>query len=109
MKAVVLKYPIWQELYRAAVTETNPKLVKQKIADGRLVGAEIKAIIETAVCKFRLEKRQRGMRRTMRVSQRRKTAVGEGITELHGLSKRLGYERPASLLICTRFGRCPSD
>ena len=25
MKDVVLKYPIWQEPYRAAVIETNPK------------------------------------------------------------------------------------
>jgi hypothetical protein len=32
MKDVVLKYPIWQEPYRAAVTETNPKLLKQKIS-----------------------------------------------------------------------------
>jgi len=28
---LVLKYPIWQEAYRAAVTETNPKLLKHKI------------------------------------------------------------------------------
>jgi len=40
MKDVVLKYPIWQEPYRAAVTETNPKLVKQKIA-----GAEQAAML----------------------------------------------------------------
>jgi hypothetical protein len=33
MKDVVLKYPNWQEPYRAAVTETNPKLLKQKISD----------------------------------------------------------------------------
>lgn len=32
MKDVVLKYPIWQEPYRAAVIETNPKLLKQKIS-----------------------------------------------------------------------------
>jgi hypothetical protein len=30
-RARVLKYPIWQEPYRAAVTETNPKLLKHKI------------------------------------------------------------------------------
>ena len=36
MKDVVLKYPIW----RAAVIETNPKLVKQKIA-----GAEQAAML----------------------------------------------------------------
>jgi hypothetical protein len=30
VKDVVLKYPIWQEPYRAAVIETNPKLLKQK-------------------------------------------------------------------------------
>ena len=40
MKDVVLKYPIWQEPYRAAVIETNPKLVKQKIA-----GAEQAAML----------------------------------------------------------------
>jgi hypothetical protein len=40
MKDVVLKYPIWQEPYRAAVIETNPKLLKQKIA-----GAEQAAIL----------------------------------------------------------------
>ena len=32
MKDLVLKYPIWQEPYRAAVIESNPKLLKQKIA-----------------------------------------------------------------------------
>jgi hypothetical protein len=32
MNDVVLKYPTWQEPYRAAVTETNPKLRKHKIA-----------------------------------------------------------------------------
>jgi len=37
---VVLKYPIWQEPYRAAVIETNPKLLKQKIA-----GAEQAAML----------------------------------------------------------------
>ena len=40
MKDVVLKYSIWQEPYRAAVIETNPKLVKQKIA-----GAEQAAML----------------------------------------------------------------
>jgi hypothetical protein len=30
MKDVVLKYPIWQDPYRAAVIETDPKLFKQK-------------------------------------------------------------------------------
>jgi hypothetical protein len=33
MKDVVLKYPTWQEPYRAAVTETNPALLRQKIAE----------------------------------------------------------------------------
>jgi hypothetical protein len=32
MSDIVLKYPNWQEPYRAAVIETNPKLLKQKIA-----------------------------------------------------------------------------
>jgi hypothetical protein len=32
MKDVVLKYPTWQEPYRAAVIETNPELLKLKIA-----------------------------------------------------------------------------
>ena len=32
MKDVVLKYPIWQEPYRAAVIEINPALLKLKIA-----------------------------------------------------------------------------
>jgi len=32
MKDLVLKYPTWQEPYRAAVIETNPKLLKQKIS-----------------------------------------------------------------------------
>jgi hypothetical protein len=32
VRDIVLKYPIWQEPYRAAVIETNPKLLKQKIA-----------------------------------------------------------------------------
>ena len=40
MKDAVLKYPTWQEPYRAAVTETNPKLLKQKIT-----GAEQAAIL----------------------------------------------------------------
>ena len=40
MRDVVLKYPIWQEPYRAAVIETNPKLFKQKIA-----GAQQAAIL----------------------------------------------------------------
>jgi hypothetical protein len=31
MKDVLLRYPTWQEPYRAAITETNPKLLKQKI------------------------------------------------------------------------------
>ena len=29
---MVLRYPIWQKPYRAAVIETNPELFKQKIA-----------------------------------------------------------------------------
>jgi hypothetical protein len=32
MSDIVLKYPSWQKPYRAAVIETNPKLLKQKIA-----------------------------------------------------------------------------
>jgi len=40
MKNIVLKYPTWQEPYRAAVIETNPKLLKLKIA-----GAEQAAIL----------------------------------------------------------------
>jgi len=32
VRDIVLKYPIWQEPYRAAVIEINPKLLKQKIA-----------------------------------------------------------------------------
>ena len=40
MKDVVLKYPTWQQPYRAAVIETNPKLLKQKIA-----GAQQAAIL----------------------------------------------------------------
>jgi hypothetical protein len=40
MKDLVLKYPTWQEPYRAAVIETNPKLLKQKIS-----GAQQAAIL----------------------------------------------------------------
>ncbi len=40
MKDVILKYPTWQEPYRAAVIEINPKLLKQKIA-----GAQQAAIL----------------------------------------------------------------
>jgi hypothetical protein len=40
MNDVVLKYPIWQEPYRAAVIEANPKLLKQKIS-----GAQQAAIL----------------------------------------------------------------
>ena len=32
VRDVVLKFPIWQEPYRAAVTEANPKLLKHKIS-----------------------------------------------------------------------------
>jgi len=35
MKDVVLKYPAWQEPYRAAVLETNCKLLKQKISSAQ--------------------------------------------------------------------------
>ena len=35
VRDIVLKYPIWQEPYRAAVIETNPKLLKQKIASAQ--------------------------------------------------------------------------
>src|SRR6266436_1315963 len=34
---IVLKYPIWQEPYRAAIIETNPRLFKQKIAGAEQV------------------------------------------------------------------------
>jgi hypothetical protein len=30
MRDIVLKYPIWQEPYRAAVIETNPRLLKRR-------------------------------------------------------------------------------
>ena len=40
VRDIVLKYPIWQEPYRAAVIETNRKLLKLKIA-----GAEQAAIL----------------------------------------------------------------
>ena len=40
MKVVVLKYPTWQEPYRAAIIETNPKLLKQRIS-----GAQQAAIL----------------------------------------------------------------
>jgi PleD family two-component response regulator len=32
MRDIVLKYPVWQEPYRAAVIEANPKLLRDKIA-----------------------------------------------------------------------------
>jgi len=32
VRDIVLKYPIWQEPYRAAVTEANPKLLRDRIA-----------------------------------------------------------------------------
>jgi len=32
VRDIVLKYPIWQEPYRAAIIEINPKRAKQKIA-----------------------------------------------------------------------------
>jgi len=35
VRDIVLKYPSWQEPYRAAVIETNPKLLKQKIASAQ--------------------------------------------------------------------------
>ena len=31
MSEIVLKYPTWQEPYRAAVIEINPRFLKQKI------------------------------------------------------------------------------
>ncbi len=37
MSDIVLKYPIWQEPYRAAIIETNPRLFKQKIAGAEQV------------------------------------------------------------------------
>ncbi len=40
MKNVVLKYPTWQEPYRAAVIEANPNRLKQKIS-----GAQQAAIL----------------------------------------------------------------
>jgi len=35
VRDIVLKYPIWQESYRSAVIERNPKLLKQKIASAQ--------------------------------------------------------------------------
>ncbi len=35
LKYPILKYPIWQEPYRAAVTEISPKLLKQKIVSAQ--------------------------------------------------------------------------
>ncbi len=35
VRDVVLKYPIWQGPYRAAVTETNPKMLKHKISSAQ--------------------------------------------------------------------------
>jgi hypothetical protein len=32
MRDIVLKYPVWQEPYRAAVIEANPKSLRDKIA-----------------------------------------------------------------------------
>jgi hypothetical protein len=32
MSDMTLKYPVWQKAYRQAVLETNPKLLKQKVA-----------------------------------------------------------------------------
>jgi hypothetical protein len=40
VRDIFLKYPIWQEPYRAALIESNPRLFKQKIA-----GAEQAAIL----------------------------------------------------------------
>ena len=37
MRDIVLKHPIWQEPYRAAIIETNPRLFKQKIAGAEQV------------------------------------------------------------------------
>ena len=31
MRDILLKYPIWQEPYRAAIIEINPKLLRPKI------------------------------------------------------------------------------
>ena len=35
MRDIVLKYPSWQEPYRSAVIESNPKLLKPKIASAQ--------------------------------------------------------------------------
>jgi hypothetical protein len=35
MRDIILKYPIWQEPYRAAVIETKLKLLKQGIASAQ--------------------------------------------------------------------------
>jgi len=35
VRDTVLKYPIWQEPYRAVLIETNPKLLKEKIASAQ--------------------------------------------------------------------------
>lgn len=35
MRDIVLKYPIWQEPYRAVLIETNPKRLKEKITSAQ--------------------------------------------------------------------------
>ena len=48
MRDIVLKYPIWQEPYRAAVIEANPKLLKQKIASAEAVISRFKQLENSA-------------------------------------------------------------
>jgi hypothetical protein len=43
MKDVVLKYPTWQKPYHAALVETNPELLKRKLAEAQ----------ETATLRFK--------------------------------------------------------
>ena len=35
MRDIVLKYPVWQQPYRAVLIETNPKLLKEKISSAQ--------------------------------------------------------------------------
>jgi len=48
LRDIVLKYPIWQEPYRAAVIEANPKLLKQKIASAEAVISRFKQLENSA-------------------------------------------------------------
>jgi hypothetical protein len=46
VRDIVLKYPIWQEPYRAAVIQSNPKLLKQKIAGAQQAVNELTALTD---------------------------------------------------------------